>query len=168
VTETSRREVVLGAGLGAVGLGMAGAVQGGREVSFTLRFPSGVMANCASSYSAHQHRSLRIVGETGWVQIDQAFDYDGRVLRVARLQGGREAVSELRLPHRNQFALELDHMAQCVKVGRAPRAGRGGVAGPPADGGDLRGGPNAAAGLPAGGPWPGRLSRATPAALRPG
>ena len=85
---------MLGAGLGAVGLGMAGAVQaatppaaspvdtgavqGGRVVTSTLRFPSGAMANCSSSYSAHQHRSLRIVGETGWVQIEQAVDYDGR------------------------------------------------------------------------------------------
>ena len=35
------------------------------NVSFTLRFPSGAIANCASSYSAHEHRNIRVMGASG-------------------------------------------------------------------------------------------------------
>jgi hypothetical protein len=34
-------------------------------VSFTLRLPSGIVANCATSYSLHEHRNLRVLGVPG-------------------------------------------------------------------------------------------------------
>ena len=91
------------------------------NVSFTLRFPSGVIANCASSYSLHEHRNLRVLGSTGTAEIANAFGYEGQKLHVARREGQAEANSELTLGLKNQFSLEIDHMAHCVRSNVKPR-----------------------------------------------
>jgi predicted dehydrogenase len=91
------------------------------NVSFTLRFPSGVIANCATSYSLHEHRNLRVLGSQGTAEIANAFGYEGQKLRVTRREGQAEANSELALGLKNQFSLEIDHMAQCVRNNVKPR-----------------------------------------------
>ena len=91
------------------------------NVSFTLRFPSGAIANCASSYSAHEHRNLRVLGPNGVGEVENAFAYDGQRLRLLRRDGMAEADIELSLGRKNQFSLEIDHFAQCVRSGTQPR-----------------------------------------------
>ena len=91
------------------------------NVAFTLRFPSGVLANCATSYSAHEHRNLRVFGTTASGEIENAFAYEGQKLRIAKRDGRAESTSELALSMKNQFALELDHMATCVRTNTQPR-----------------------------------------------
>jgi predicted dehydrogenase len=90
-------------------------------VSFTLRFPSGIIANCASSYSAHQYRNIRVFGAAAAAEIENAFDYEGQRLRIKRLDGKVDATTELVLPQKNQFSLEIDHMAHCVRTDTQPR-----------------------------------------------
>jgi predicted dehydrogenase len=90
-------------------------------VSFTLRFPSGIVANCATSYSAHEHRNMRLLGSKGTAQIENAFSYEGQRLRISRRNGKTEENSELSLGHKNQFSLEIDHMAQCIRSNTQPR-----------------------------------------------
>jgi predicted dehydrogenase len=90
-------------------------------VSFTLRFPSGVIANCATSYSAHVQRSLHVLGANGSAQIDNAFDYEGQRLRISNRNGEADENREISLGRRNQFSLEIDHMAECIRAGRQPR-----------------------------------------------
>jgi predicted dehydrogenase len=90
-------------------------------VSFTLRFPSGVIANCATSYSLHEHRNMRIMGSKATAEIANAFGYEGQKLRVTRREGQAEASSELTLGMKNQFSLEIDHMAQCIRSNVKPR-----------------------------------------------
>ena len=90
------------------------------NVSFTLRFPSGAIANCASSYSAHEHRNIRVLGPAGTAEIENAFAYEGQRLRLARRDGPAEAGIELSLGRKNQFSLEIDHFAQCVRSGAQP------------------------------------------------
>ncbi len=91
------------------------------NVAFTLHFPSGALANCLTSYSTHEHRYLALLGSTARLEIDNAFAYEGQRLRVARLVDGHNQTAEVSLPYKNQFALELDHFAECVKTGRQPR-----------------------------------------------
>lgn len=91
------------------------------SMAFMLRFPSGLIANCAASYGAHESKDLRVRLEKGWIDVANAFAYQGQSLRVASRDGKAEAIRELRLGHKNQFALEIDHMAQCVLQNRAPR-----------------------------------------------
>jgi predicted dehydrogenase len=38
---------------------------------FTLRFPSGIIANCASGYSFHQSGHLRVQSEKAWFKAAQ-------------------------------------------------------------------------------------------------
>ena len=90
-------------------------------VSFTLRFPSGVVANCASSYSAHEHRNFRVLGSKGVGEVENAFAYAGQKTRIFRRDGMGETNSELTLGEKNQFSLEIDHMAECVRSGAKPR-----------------------------------------------
>jgi len=90
-------------------------------ISFMLRFPSGAIANCATSYGAHETKDMRLRLEKGWIEIENAFAYRGQRLRVARRKDMSESVEELRLGAGNQFSLEIDHFAQSLRTGTAPR-----------------------------------------------
>ncbi len=91
------------------------------SMAFMLRFPSGLIANCACSYGAHESKDLRVRLEKGWIDVENAFAYEGQSMRVARRAGRAEGIEELRLSQKNQFAAEIDHMAECVLTGRTPR-----------------------------------------------
>jgi predicted dehydrogenase len=92
-----------------------------QAVSFMLRFPSGAIANCAADYGAHETKDMRLRLEGGWIDLDNAFAYQGQRMRIARREGKHEAVTERRLALANQFALEIDHFAHCLRSGRVPR-----------------------------------------------
>jgi predicted dehydrogenase len=86
-----------------------------------LRFPSGLLAICASSYNTYGSKSFRLIGEKAWIDLDPAFPYRGQKMRVAKAAGdGSEQFIEPQIQHQNQFALEMDHMAQCVRNDRKP------------------------------------------------
>jgi predicted dehydrogenase len=91
------------------------------NVAFTLRFASGAIANCMSSYSTHRIARLKLIGSVAWAEMEHAFDYQGQSLRVTRLVDGKDQMAEIGVEAKNQFALELDHMAQCVRHNVAPR-----------------------------------------------
>jgi predicted dehydrogenase len=91
------------------------------SIAFMLRFPSGLIANCLASYGAHESKDMRVRLEKGWIDVENAFAYQGQSMRVATRDGKAEAVRELRLVQKNQFAQEIDHMAQCVLQDRVPR-----------------------------------------------
>ncbi|MGF7211249.1 putative dehydrogenase [Skermanella aerolata] len=90
-------------------------------IAFMLRFPSGTMANCSSSYGAHESKDLRVRLEKGWIDLENAFAYEGQQMRVAQRGGKAEVIDTVRMPQQNQFSLEIDHMAACVKENRVPR-----------------------------------------------
>jgi predicted dehydrogenase len=90
------------------------------QIDFTLRFPSGLLASCATSYSVHGSKGYRLLGDKAWVELDPAYPYRGQRMRISRGDSGDEQLIEPKLEAQNQFALELDHMAQCVLEGRRP------------------------------------------------
>ncbi len=79
-------------------------------LTWQMRFPGGVLASCLTSYNIETVRSLRAMGETGWLSLDPAFDYQGLRLEVGT-GDGRE---EKKVQARDQFTLELDHFSQCI------------------------------------------------------
>ncbi len=84
-------------------------------INFQLRFPSGVLANCVSSYGAGFNR-FRGVGTKGWAELEPALSYSG-----LRMYVGRGNVIEERMhPVRDQFATEMDHMSECVMENKEP------------------------------------------------
>ncbi|WP_435016273.1 Gfo/Idh/MocA family protein [Tundrisphaera sp. TA3] len=90
------------------------------RVSFQLKFPSGVLATCQTFYSAHESRRCRILAERGWIDLDPAFAYHGLKLKTSSVRDKVEQTTEIKLPEKNQFALEMDHMARRVAQGITP------------------------------------------------
>ncbi|SNS96197.1 Predicted dehydrogenase [Noviherbaspirillum humi] len=87
---------------------------------FILRFPSGFTATCTTSYSAHQAKFLRLAGSEAWAEMDPAYAYSGLRLRIGRLVDGRDTVQEFALESADQFARQIDHMAECIASSRQP------------------------------------------------
>lgn len=85
-------------------------------INFQLRFPSGVLANCSSSYGYAGQNHYRLVGTEGWLELDPATSYRGLRMRVHR----RNVTEERDLPARDHFALEMDHMSGCVMENKEP------------------------------------------------
>jgi len=96
------------------------------RIDFMLRFPSGIIANCVSSYSSN-HNGYRVVGADGWIDMEPATPYEGHAMRIRK--DGIVAPRVLPAPRRNQFASQLDHLAECVAAGTRPMvAGEEGLA----------------------------------------
>jgi glucose-fructose oxidoreductase len=79
------------------------------NVLFQLRFPSGILANCTSSYGGGFNR-FRVTKPRSSAELDPASSYTG--LRMRMFRGG--AIEERILPQRDHFAAEMDHLADCV------------------------------------------------------
>ncbi len=92
-------------------------------VQFTMRFPSGIVAMCTSCYSAHELRQYEVMGTDAWARMDNAFSYHGQKLTVQRREGMGTVAGEYMLSPKDQFALEMDHFAECIRTGRKPRTG---------------------------------------------
>jgi glucose-fructose oxidoreductase len=78
-------------------------------INFQLRFPSGVLANCSSSYGAPSNR-IRVVGTDGWAELDPATSYSGLRMRA----GTYTKVEERMHPVVDHFAREMDHLSRCA------------------------------------------------------
>jgi predicted dehydrogenase len=85
-------------------------------INFQLRFPSGVLANCTSSYGYSSQNHIRVVCNDGWYALDPATSYDGLRFYVHR----NNLSEEVRLPVRDHFMLEMDHMSDCVMNNKEP------------------------------------------------
>ncbi|MGF2034168.1 MAG: Gfo/Idh/MocA family protein [Nostoc sp. CmiVER01] len=93
------------------------------SVTFQLRFPSGILGICSTSYGFHEGRRFRVFGSDAWGQLDPAFSYNGLRMMVSRkspTNSMAENISEVRIGEKNQFALEIDHMADCVIQNKQP------------------------------------------------
>src|SRR6266436_4542146 len=84
--------------------------------NFQLRFPSGVLANCSSSYGYSGQNRYRVVTTKGWFELEPATPYSGLRMYVHRDNTTEERV----LPVRDHFALEMDHMSGCVMDNKDP------------------------------------------------
>ena len=90
------------------------------NVSFMLSFPSGVIANCFTGYDAHDGKPIRVHLQKAWIDIENAFSYRGQTMRIGRRTGDRTEVAEVEIGAKNQFALEMDHFAECILSDRRP------------------------------------------------
>jgi predicted dehydrogenase len=94
------------------------------NVSWAAKFPSGVVASCATTYGANLEGFFKVQGSKGWITMEPAFSYEGLKLqaRYATESGGPPTlvnrVSEYKDPQ--QFTWEADHFSQCVAGNRQP------------------------------------------------
>ncbi|TDN36098.1 dehydrogenase [Hymenobacter sp. UV11] len=90
------------------------------NVSFTLRFPSGVISQCLSGYGSFNAKSYAVHAETGTIKMDPAFSYQGLQQQLVHAPKGKQVTEQPSNPHKQQFALEMDHMAECVRDNKTP------------------------------------------------
>jgi predicted dehydrogenase len=86
--------------------------------SFSLVFPSGYIATCTSSYDVHKSQSYRLEGTTAWAELSPAYAYHGNKLTWSHLDNGEESQLTPQIEEKDQFALEMDHFAQCILEGK--------------------------------------------------
>ncbi len=86
------------------------------NINFQLRFPSGVLANCTSSYGCAYRSQFHALATKGWFELDPGLSYSGLRMRVNR--GNK--IEEPSLGVRDHFASEMDHMSQCVMQNKEP------------------------------------------------
>ena len=85
-------------------------------INFQMRFPSGVMANCTSSYGYYPTSHFRVITTNGWIDLDPATWYNGLRMHVRR----GNVIEEPDLQQRDHFAAEIDHMSDCVMQNKEP------------------------------------------------
>jgi predicted dehydrogenase len=85
------------------------------NVTFQLRFPSGILATCASSYGAGLNR-FRVFKPGGWAELEPALSYTGLRMRVGR----GSAIEESPQPVVDHFQTEMDHFSGAILAGKDP------------------------------------------------
>ncbi len=87
------------------------------NVNFVLRFPSGVLANCTSSYGYADVKRYQVFGSDGTLELNPATDYYQHRLYVEK----GKVREERNIEEQNQFALEIDHLSECVMENKQPK-----------------------------------------------
>ncbi len=90
------------------------------NVTWQMRFPSGVLANCATAYAAHENRTYKVLAEKGWMSMQPAFAYKGLSMKQSHAEGPVEYNEEPKIAEKNQFALEMDHFSDCIQQDKKP------------------------------------------------
>ena len=88
--------------------------------TFTLRFPSGVLATGTSGYSFYNDRQLRCMATDGWFGLDPAFSYNGLVMHIGHKAGPADGREQRVWTPKNQFAVEMDAFAEAIMTNREP------------------------------------------------
>ncbi|HEX7894368.1 MAG TPA: Gfo/Idh/MocA family oxidoreductase, partial [Terriglobales bacterium] len=86
------------------------------HVTFQLRFPSGILANCSSSYGYFHQSHYRVMGTKARLEMDPATWYSG--LRMWKEHDN--IIEQIDLPEVDHFASEMDHMSECVMQNKQP------------------------------------------------
>jgi predicted dehydrogenase len=86
---------------------------------WTMKFPSGIVASCNTTYGGLMDGYFRVVGSKGWIHMD-GFNYDGMHLTAGHASGDEIDIPDpVRAP--GQFTLEADYFADCVWNNREPK-----------------------------------------------
>ncbi|MDD5139881.1 MAG: Gfo/Idh/MocA family oxidoreductase [Verrucomicrobiales bacterium] len=77
------------------------------SIAWQVKFPSGIIASCNSTYNFGGMNRYQAFAEKGWFQLSPAFAYGG-------IQGRRSDGQPINFPPMDQFAAEMDGFAQCI------------------------------------------------------
>jgi predicted dehydrogenase len=87
-------------------------------VAATLRFPSGALASFSISFGAASRASYEVVGTTGSVQVENAYEYTESM--VVRHQPEEGKPKQRKFGKRDQIAAELQYFSKCIRAGKEP------------------------------------------------
>ena len=89
------------------------------NVSWTMKFPSGIVASCSTTYGAPMEGYFRVHGSKGWLEASPAFVYDGLHLRGDFSGTQLDESNPARDPY--QFAAQAEHFSHCIQNGLEPK-----------------------------------------------
>jgi predicted dehydrogenase len=87
------------------------------SIVFDLKFASGVVASCSSSYATVLANRFWAGAERGWFELAPGQYYQG----IRGRTGGPQGVKEMQFAAINQFAAEMDDFADCILNGKPTR-----------------------------------------------
>ncbi|MGC1870584.1 MAG: Gfo/Idh/MocA family oxidoreductase [Acidobacteriaceae bacterium] len=91
------------------------------NVVWTFRFPSGVLAHCATSYGTNFTGGwARAVGSEGMLELNPAFGYQGLKL-TGKAEGKQPIEVAFNNPAPHQFATEADYFSNCILQNQEPK-----------------------------------------------
>jgi predicted dehydrogenase len=90
------------------------------NLSWTMRFPSGVLASCNTTYGANMPGFVRVHGSNGLLHLEPAFGYEG--IRLQAQIKGEPPIDET-TPAKDpaQFTREGDYFSDCILQGKEPK-----------------------------------------------
>jgi predicted dehydrogenase len=95
------------------------------NTAWTMKFPSGTLASCNTTYGASMPGFYRVYGSKGWLEVD-VFSYQNLHLRANYKSPDPNApaitLDELN-PEKDpkQFVREADHFSECILENREPK-----------------------------------------------
>jgi len=90
------------------------------NISWTMKFPSGVVASCITTYGGAMDGYYRVHGSKGWLEVNPAFIYDGLRLRAEYGNTHLDEPNPARDP--SHFQAEAFHFSNCVQHGLEPKS----------------------------------------------
>jgi predicted dehydrogenase len=92
-----------------------------QSIEWTMKFPSGVIASCGSSYGARGPSFLHINAETGYLIVEPGYNY-GSVHYRGEVKGGRIDEENTGAATPSQFTLEAEHFVDCIRNNKEPQS----------------------------------------------
>ena len=86
-----------------------------------MRFPSGIVASCNTTYGAPMNGYYRVHGSKGVLHVEPAFSYEGLHLK-AEIHGQSPIDEPNPDKDPSQFAREADYFADCVFNNKDPKS----------------------------------------------
>ena len=83
------------------------------NVAWTMKFPSGILATCSTTYGASMPGYFHVYGSSGWLEVDNAFAYEGLRLRGFVHGANLDELNPARDP--SHFVAEAEHFSNCIQ-----------------------------------------------------
>jgi len=90
------------------------------NLSWTMTFPSGIVASCNTTYGANMPGFYRVHGSKGMMHVEPAFAYEGLHL-TAKIPGQPPIDEPNPDSDPSQFLREADHLADCIVQNKEPK-----------------------------------------------
>jgi predicted dehydrogenase len=90
------------------------------NVGWTMKFPSGIIASCNTTYGARMEGYYRVHGSKGVLHVEPTFGYQGLHL-TAQFDGGEKLDEPNPARDPSQFTTEADYFSNCVLTNREPK-----------------------------------------------